>query len=343
MSADQSSADEPDLDVDLPTKSTERAPLTRRTIIVNTLRYVLLALVIVAAIWQLWVNWEAVLRTVTELQWQRVVIAFLAALAGIGFSTLSWIVIVDDLGKPIGVGRGGQIFLVGQLGKYLPGSIWAYVLQIELGRKAGLARARVFAATVFSIAIILVAALIAGAVAVPILVRDIPELSWLPWLYLLLPIALVMLHPKILTALANFGFKILRRPRPEHPISLKVVATSLGFALLTYVSYGIHLWMLADTWQGLTLGPLLLCIGTMALAMIVGLVAFLLPSGIGAREFIIIAALAPLVGVGPATAYAAVSRLMFILADLLSAGGAAVMAVVARRREGAYHGDPGID
>ena len=43
------------------------------------------------------------------------------------------------------------------------------------------------------------------------------------------------------------------------------------------------------------------------------------------------------------TAYAAVSRLMFILADLLSAGGAAVMAVVARRKEGAYHGDPGID
>ena len=161
MSANQSSADEPDLDVDLPTKSTERAPLTRRTIIVNTLRYVLLALVIVASVWQLWVNWEAVLRTVTELQWQRVVIAFLAALAGIGFSTLSWIVIVDDLGKPIGVGRGGQIFLVGQLGKYLPGSIWAYVLQIELGRKAGLARARVFASTVFSLAIILVAALIA--------------------------------------------------------------------------------------------------------------------------------------------------------------------------------------
>ncbi|MGQ7387952.1 hypothetical protein ACTGWU_10765, partial [Streptococcus suis] len=80
------------------------------------------------------------------------------------------------------------------------------------------------------------------------------------------------------------------------------------------------------------LNPLLLCIGTMALAMVVGLVAFLLPSGIGAREFIIVAALSPIVGVGPATAYAAVSRLMFVAADLLTAGGAAAIAADARRR-----------
>jgi uncharacterized membrane protein YbhN (UPF0104 family) len=314
----------------------------RRTRIVNAVRWVLIALVVVAAAWQLWVNWEVVTATVTDMQWPRVVLALVAAFAGVGFATMSWIVLVDDLGKPIGVGRGAQIFLVGQLGKYLPGSVWAYVLQIEMGHKAGLARARTFAATVFNLAVILVAALVAGAFAVPTLVADSPELSWLPWLYLLLPVALVMLHPKILTALADFGFRVLRRPRPDHPIRLRVVALSLGYALLTYLCYGVHLWLLADTWQGLTLSPLLLCIGTMAIAMVVGLVAFLLPSGFGAREFVIILALSPIVGIGPATAYAAVSRLIFIIVDMVSAGSAAIIGVVARRREGAYHGDPGV-
>ena len=314
----------------------------RRTMLVNVIRWVLIALVLVAAGWQLWANWEQVMLTVTDLQWPRVTLAFVAAVAGVAFATMSWIVLVDDLGTPIGVGRGAQIFLVGQLGKYLPGSVWAYVLQIELGHKAGLARARTFAATIFNLAVILVAALIAGAIAVPELVANDPALSWLPWLYLLLPVGLIMLHPKILTALASFGFRILRRPRPDHPIRLRVVALSLGYALLTYLCYGVHLWLLADTWQGLTLSPLLLCIGTMAIAMVVGLVAFLLPSGFGAREFVIIVALSPIVGVGPATAYAAVSRLMFVIVDIVSAGSAAVVAVVARRREGAYHGDPGV-
>lgn len=311
--------------------------------VISIVRLILVLAVIAAAVWQVWVNWNSVLETVTALQWPRVVLSFLAILPGIVFAVLSWLAFVDDLGKPIGFGRGAQIQLVGSLGKYLPGSVWAYLLQIELGRQAGLSRARVFAATVFNLAVILVAALIAGAFAVGPLIEQHPELNWLPWLYLLLPVALLMLHPRVLTMLANFGFKILRRPAPDHPIRLRTVAKSLLYAVLTYVCYGVHLWLLADTWQGLTLSPLLLCIGTMGIAMIVGLIAFVLPSGFGAREFIIITAIAPLVSVGAATAYAGVSRLMFIVADLLAAGIAALIAVYVTRKRGRYHDEPGID
>lgn len=319
-----------------------RAPRTRRAILVDAVRWMLLALVVVAAVWQLWLNWSAVTQTVAQLQWPRVTLSFVAVIVGVACSTLSWQVLVDDLGKPIGVGRGAQIFLVGQLGKYLPGSIWAYILQIELGRKAGLARARIFAATLISLAVIVVAALIAGAIAVPELIGTDPRLEWIVWLYLLLPVALVMLHPRILTFFVRAGFKLLRRPRPDSPIALVVVLKSLGLAVLAYFSYGVHLWLLADTKEGLTLGPLAVCIGTMGIAMMAGLVFFLLPSGVGAREFVIIVALTPFVGIGAATAYAGVSRLMFVIADLATAGGAAGLAVVSRRRLGAYVGDRNI-
>lgn len=317
--------------------------LTRLKPVVTVLRWVLIAAVLVAVGWQVWVNWNTVLDTVTALQWPRVALAFLAILPGIFFSVMSWMVFVDDLGKPIGVSRGAQISLVGSLGKYLPGSVWAYLLQIELGRQAGLSRARVFAATVFNLAVIVVAALVAGSLAVFPLMAQHDGLSWLPWLYLLLPVALVFLHPRVLTAIANVGFRLLRRPLPDHPIRIRTVLKSLGYAVLTYICYGVHLWLLADTWQGLTISPLALCIGTMGIAMIAGLVAFLLPSGIGAREFIIIAAIAPLVGSGAATAYAGVSRLMFVLADVLTAGAAALIAILATRKLGRYHAEPGID
>lgn len=62
-------------------------------------------------------------------------------------ATYGWQVIVDELGAPVGGFRCGQIYLVGQLGKYLPGSVWAYLLQMELGRRAGVPRARVFTAS----------------------------------------------------------------------------------------------------------------------------------------------------------------------------------------------------
>lgn len=349
MTPDETTTPAPDDDAvaaaSVPADAAPAAPRKRstRALIVNALRTILIVLVIAAAVWQLWTNWDQVAHTIGELQWHRTALSLLAVIVGIACSTMSWQVLLDDLGTPIGVGRGAQIFLVGQLGKYLPGSIWAYVLQIELGRKAGLARARVFAATVFSVLIAVVAALIAGALAIPRLVAEDPRLDWLPWLYLILPVALAMLWPPVLTRIVRFGFKILRRPRPDHPVTIRVVLASLGFAVGSYVAFGTHLWLLADTREGLTLSPLALCIGTMGIAMLAGLVFFLLPSGVGAREFVIIVALTPLVGVGAATAYAAVSRVMFIVADLLTAGSAAGLAVLSKRRLGAYHGDAGVD
>lgn len=313
-----------------------------KRIAINTVRWVLIVLVVAAAVWQLWTNWDSVAHTVATLQWHRTVLSLVAVVVGILCSTLSWQVLLDDLGKPIGVGRGAQIFLVGQLGKYLPGSIWAYVLQIELGRKAGVARARTFAATLFSVVIAVVAALVSGSLAIPELAAADPHLSWLPWLYLVLPFALILLWPRVLTGIVRTGFRILRRPRPDHPVTFRVVATSLLLAIGSYAAFGTHLWLLADTRSGLTIGPWALCVGTMAVAMLAGLVFFLLPSGVGAREFVIIVALTPLVGVGAATAYAAVSRVMFILADLTTAGTAAGVAVLSRRRLGAYHGDPDV-
>lgn len=328
MTEADAAAEEPDA----PQKK-QRSAASRLLSIVRTL---LIALVVVAAGWQLWTNWPEVAHTVAELQWHRALLSLAAVIVGILCSTMSWQVLLDDLGKPIGIGRGAQIFLVGQLGKYLPGSVWAYVLQIELGRKAGLARARVFAATVFSVIIAMVAALVAGAFAIPALIEQDPRLAWLPWLYVALPFALVLLYPPVLTRIVRWGFKLLRRPRPDHPVTLRIVIASLLFALGSYVSFGAHLWLLADTWQGLSLSPLALCIGTMGIAMIAGLVFFLLPSGVGARELVIITALSPLVGVGAATAYAAVSRVMFIIADLATAGSAAGVAVWARKRRGVY-------
>ncbi|ACQ79446.1 putative integral membrane protein [Beutenbergia cavernae DSM 12333] len=322
----------------------EKPATSTRSRILNVVRIVLVVAVVVVAFAYLRANWAEVQPRLAEISPWTILMSLAAVTAGILCGTMSWQVLVDDLGKPIGVGRGAQIFLVGQLGKYLPGSVWAYVLQLELGRRAGLARARVFAATVFSLAVAIGASLVASALAVPEVVREQPDLSWMRWLYLLLPVVLVLLHPKVLTAAARVGFKILRRPRPDHPVSYRTVITSFGWALGSYVCYGTHMWNLARS-SGVSLGfdDWLLCVGVMAAAMLVGVFAFLLPSGAGVRELVIVAALSPVVGVGAAAAYAAVSRLLFTIADLGSAGISAGMGILATRRLGHYHGDPGID
>lgn len=310
---------------------------------VHLARSALLLVVLAAAVYAVVRNWSAVEHTAHELSWSAWLPSFLVLPCAILASTMSWQTLVDEIGEPIGARRGAQIFLVGQLGKYLPGSVWAYVLQIELGRRAGLARARIFTATVFSIAVAVVAALLTGSLAIPSLIEENPSLAPLRWLYLLLPIGLFCLAPPVLSRIVRQGFRILRRPQPSHPVRKRAVLESLGWAMLSYAFFGLHLWFLLRGVAHTGVSTLPLCIGTMATGMIASLFFFILPSGAGIREVILVAALGPFAGTGTAVALAAFSRVLLTIADLSTAGIAAGVAQFIRAKSGPYHGDPGIE
>jgi uncharacterized membrane protein YbhN (UPF0104 family) len=60
--------------------------------------------------------------------------------------------------------------------------------------------------------------------------------------------------------------------------------------------------------------------------MAAGVLFVFVPSGAGVREALIVAALAPVMPAGAALGVAVVSRAIFIVADVLSAGAAALSA-----------------
>jgi hypothetical protein len=293
-------------------------------------RWALIVLVLAATGWAVVSQWGDVVETVRHIHPLSLSLSFALLLVGQALGTLSWQQLLDGLGPRVGVIRGSQVFLVGQLGKYVPGSVWAFVLQMELGRRYQLARARVLAASLFAAGIGVVASLILGLAALPLVLGGHRE--WLN-LFFLLPVGLVCLHPKVMTWLARVLFRLLRRPAPNVSLRGQTVARSLGLVLAAYACYGGHLWLLVNSVADVDLRLLLLCAGATGLGMTAGLFAFFLPSGLGVREAVLVAALATAVTTAQATALAVSSRIMFTLADLSMAGLAALTAVVARSRE----------
>jgi glycosyltransferase 2 family protein len=296
-------------------------PKSTKARIIDWARRVLVVVVIAAAAYQLITNWSEVWRTLSGIAWQSAVLSQLAVIVSIAFGVLGWQTMVDDLGKPIGIRRGAQINLVGLLGKYVPGSLWAYVLQMELGRKAGLARARVFTAALVQVGVSVVVSLLLGAMALPVIFDETPQAAWL---FLLLPVGLVALHPRILTWGTSLVLKVLRRPPLDHRLKWSTVGKVFGYAVLAFGFQGAHLWLLANSVGAPGVGGLLLCVGAMALAMTIGLFFFIMPAGAGARELVMVAVLVAS-GIDPvqAGAFAVASRVMFIVADLITAGAAA--------------------
>ncbi|MEQ1737238.1 MAG: lysylphosphatidylglycerol synthase domain-containing protein, partial [Rhodoglobus sp.] len=250
-------------------------------------------------------------------------------LLGLAAGTMSWATVLNGLGPRVPILRAAQVVLVGQLGKYVPGSVWAYLVQMELGKQYGISRPRILVTALYAAGIGVVSSLLLGSLALPVVLNGHYELLWL---FLLLPIGLVCLHPRVMTWLASLVLKIFRRPPLDHRVSFSVVGIAVLWSLFSYICYGLHLWLLVNSLVDPDFGTLILLTGAISLGFTVGLFAFVFPSGVGVREAILIGAMTLLLTVPQATGMSLISRALFTAADLLAAGIAVLFVVILRRR-----------
>jgi hypothetical protein len=276
-------------------------------------------------------QWVDVRETIAALSWQAVLLSLLFVLLALGAQTMAWRASLTAVGHPIGVRISAQIYLIGLLARYIPGSLWAFVLQMELGKRALLPRARVFLASLVVTGLGVTAAVLLGAANLPVLFEHGTVIAVA--LAILVPLAMVCAHPKMLTLLTRRMLTVLRREPPDEPITWAGVGSVVGWNALGWVLLGVHLWLLAGPGGAQGVRGLVGCIGAMALGVTAGMVAFLSPSGLGVREATITAALLPYVPAGTALGMALASRLVLTVGEIVAAGIAAASAPRVRREE----------
>jgi uncharacterized membrane protein YbhN (UPF0104 family) len=224
-------------------------------------------------------------------------------------------VTLAGLGSPLSLVQAGRIFFLGQLGKYVPGSVWPIVVQMELGADAGVPRSSTVLTLLFLYLLYTTSAGLVSAGCLPWVTDLVPV--WLAALAVLVGIALLL--PPVLNRIIALGLKIVRQPsRPQ--FELRPILSSFGWALVMWTGFGLHILLLAhDLHPPLTRHLLLLCVGGYTLAWICGFLFILAPAGGGVRELVLTALLAGTVGHDAAFAVALVSRLMTTVADLVCA------------------------
>ena len=283
----------------------------------------LVGVLIVAAIgYSIISEWSGVRSALHTLAWPSVALAFLAVCAGTFTSLMAWRALLTDEGYKLRPVPAARIFLVGQLGKYLPGSVWSIVLQMELAKRVGVPRARAFTTSLVWVGLSLSTALCVGLLGLPVIFSVHSGEAWT--LVVLLPFAVIASWPPILTRLVNLVLRIARKPQLTKPLSARGVLSACGWLAATWLLFGIQLWLLANALGAPGLSGVARCVGGFALAMAAGVVFILAPSGAGMREVLIVAALLPVMPAGEALGIAIVSRALFIVADVASAGAAAL-------------------
>ncbi|WP_157640844.1 lysylphosphatidylglycerol synthase domain-containing protein [Longispora albida] len=309
--------------------------------VLSVLRYLVIVVVAVAVAYATVRQWHAVKSTFGSLSLQAILLSCGAAVVGSVANMMAWRSMLREMGHRIPVIAAGQISCVAQLGKYVPGSVWAYVMQTELGRKAGLPRDRSLLASLIVVGLGITSGLMAGVLAVPALRANHSGdavVSVALWsLALLLPIALVCSYPPVLNKLIGVFLKLVRAEPLPKPLSYAGVGRAFAWTALAWISFGLHVWLLIGALADPGTKGIGLAIGAMSIAMVVSIFAVILPSGIGVREGILVACLIPLFPGDTATAaglafgVALASRLISTVSDVIAAGGFTGAALWLRR------------
>jgi hypothetical protein len=250
--------------------------------------------------------------------------SLVAVLAGLFASAMVWRALLTDLGSPLPLRTALHVFFLGQLGKYLPGSVFAIAAQMELGRDQGVPRNRVGTASLLFMGVLTATGLLVAAVALPFTSPD--ALRHYFWVLVVLPLGLVCLAPTVLTRLVARMLRLLRRDPLDRPLSWQGIGTSIAWALAMWAAYGAHLLLLVlpQHRTGSDNVPLL-SLGGYALAWTVGFLVLLVPAGAAIREAVLVVSFAPVLERPAALAVALVSRGVMTFGDLIWGGAGALM------------------
>jgi len=230
----------------------ERRRRTRRLIgrVTPFLRPAVAVLIVAAVVFAVVSEWSGspgkpgIKNAISSLAWPSVVLSFVAVFAGTISSVLAWRALLADEGHTLPALRAARVFLVGQLAKYLPGSVWSVVLQADLATRERVPRGRAFTTSLAFVGLTLSTGLTVGLLGLPVLAEAHHTSLW--WLLAAWPVLVVASLPPVLTRLVNLVLRVLHKSPLPRSLSWSGVITACAWLICSWIFFGVHLWLLAD-------------------------------------------------------------------------------------------------
>jgi len=266
------------------------------------------------------------------LEWRidplRLLLAALVVWAMYALLITSWRVMLAAWGERLDGWTAARIWTVSNLGKYLPGKVWAIAGMALMARQAGVSPAAATGSAVILQAVSIGSgAAVAALTGAAALERARPGATAALWVILAAAVGGIglLLWPPVLR-------RLLRVAAPEAAFDATPPLPGVLYGVIAnvagWVGYGLALWLLA---RGLLpnagLG-LQTAIAVFTASYLAGFLAFIAPGGLGVREGLFILMLQGTLGIGAATALALASRVLLTVTEL----GAAVPFLVFPRR-----------
>lgn len=288
-----------------------------KTALVWIAQAVLAVVLIVFVGRSVYVNWTELgtLDVTFQIRPLWIIAAAMTVLLTYGILIEAWRRVVLGWSQTLNYGPAMRIWCLSNLGRYIPGKVWSIAGLAVLAQRAGVAGW----AAAGSAVVMQMMAIGTGALVVSVSAPGVAT-----------PLALsgaVCLAGCVVIALAwePMVDRIVRMVRPglefrALPVQTALLATAVTLA--SWVAYGMAFWMLAKGIFGNVDLSAFQATGVFAAGYIVGLLALFAPGGVGVRELVFVALLAPVLGSGGALALSIAARLLWTVTEASAALGA---------------------
>ncbi len=233
-----------------------------------------------------------------------------------------WRAMLADLGAALPLSTATRVYLVGQLGKYVPGSVWSFLAQAEMAKSREVTRKAALSGSLLGAGVLVGSGLMVASVLLPFGSPEAVHRYW--WVSLVIPVFAVALNPRVAGAVIDRALRLVRlQPldvRPTYAGTLRAA----GWYVLGWLVLGLHAWLLAVGLGAAAGRSLPVTVGGFALAVCIGLLFIPAPAGAGVRDVALVVALSPVLGPTEALAVALLSRVILAVLDFVLAGLAAL-------------------
>lgn len=244
-------------------------------------------------------------------------LAAASGLVGVLATYPVWWQVLDGLGVRLPAADGARLFYSTQLGKYIPGSVWPALMQMEAGRIRGASRATMLAANVLSVVVSCTCGLIIAAAILPVYSPNTLDHYW--WGLLAVPVLAALLHPRIVRAVTEKVGAVLRRPGSRLSLDWRSELAAAGWSVLSWVGLGFEAAALTASFAGWSFSVVALGVGAMAIAVSVGILFIPAPAGAGVRDVVLALVLSSALPTGKALAVVLAARVILVGCDLIAA------------------------
>jgi uncharacterized membrane protein YbhN (UPF0104 family) len=282
--------------------------------VIGRLQWVFVPLVAFFAWISLKDDWNSIALSLTFMSLSKTVLATFAVLLGLSCTGLVWSILLSSLGFRIPSISAQPIFFIGQLGKYIPGSVWALGAQAKMAKKWNIPTRATVTTGILFLYLNLVSAGLLGLLAANDIWQTTDINKYL--LAVIFVLGATFLTPQ---GIEFFGRRMAGNSA-EMNLSAKDYVKILILMSLTWTLYGTAIFVLGNSLVQNENLTLMYSISIFAVAYVSGVLVIFSPAGVGVREGILILALTPKLGFEQAAGISLLIRAIHTISDFSLAG-----------------------